>query len=81
MNRTVKITLIALLVIGVGSYTYLKAQPLVHGPEIQVFSPRNGTMLEDPLVGVTGTAKHISYLHINGRQIFTDEAGQFSEQL
>jgi hypothetical protein len=30
---------------------------------------------------VVGEAKNVSYLSLNGRQIFTDESGTFSEKL
>lgn len=67
------------LVIIIYGYTHVRA--FMAGPLIKVTSPRDGETVEDALVTMTGTANRISQISLNGRQIFTDEAGHFKEEL
>jgi len=47
---------------------------------IQVFEPKNGEMLTSPLINIKGKAQNISYINMNGRQIFVNEGGIFDEK-
>lgn len=64
-------------------YGYFQARELITGPRLEISSPKNGETLAStsPEILVRGHAKNISFLTINGRQVFTDESGYFSSTL
>lgn len=77
---------ILLICVGVASlfvYAYLQARNLISGPRLEITSPRNGETVAStsPEVIVRGHAEHISFLTINGLQVFTDENGEFARKL
>lgn len=76
-----KILIVVLVVAIVGGYSIFRAQTLAEGPIITVSEPKNGSLVNQSLVIVSGTAKNISFLNLNGAQIFTDESGKFSEKI
>ncbi|GMQ95416.1 MAG: hypothetical protein BMS9Abin13_529 [Patescibacteria group bacterium] len=76
-----KIFLLVLVVATIGGYSYYRVKDFVIGPSITISSPQAGATLSYSLVEVSGTAKNISYLSLDGRQIFTDEEGVFREKL
>ena len=80
-RANIKILIVILLLIGILGYTYFQMQSLVTGPVITILEPLNGATLTSSLVEVTGTAKNISSINLNGRQIFIDESGTFKEKL
>ncbi len=82
MNRiNIKVILIILAIAFLGGYFLYQARWYLLGPEITVDSPQNGEVIRDPYINVRGQALNISSLSMNGRQIFTDEKGVFSEGL
>lgn len=85
MEKTPKLILsaviVVIIVIGLGVYAYLQSREYLRGPVITIKEPTNGALSTTPLVAVRGNARHISFLTLNGRQIFTDERGVFSESL
>ena len=62
-------------------YAYSKSADFLEGPIITIATPKNGITVSRSLVTVSGTAEHISYITLNGLQIFVTEEGLFSEQL
>lgn len=78
---TPKRLVILVLGLSLALFTYTRVEALMAGPEIIVTSPRDGEVVNDALITITGTAKRISLITLNGRQIFTDEAGHFKEEL
>lgn len=70
--------IIFLLIAGYGVY---QAQDFWTGPVISITSPRDGHTTDQFLIELTGQADRVSYLHLNGRQIFTDRNGYFEEEL
>lgn len=64
------------LVIGV--FSYLKMDFLWKGVQITASVNRNNT---SPIIQVKGNAKNAVYLSLNGREIFIDKDGSFSEPL
>jgi len=78
--NTVGIALFAAMLVF---YSAGRARDMLTGPEIAVISPTNGKLLESDLVVVSGYAKNISRLELNGQQIFVDEeeSGLFEERL
>lgn len=80
--RTVLSIIIGLAIVGgLGTYIYYQSRAFVTGPVIQLKEPADGATFEEPLITVGGTAKHISYISLNGRQIYTNEKGEFKEKL
>ncbi|MDO8590063.1 MAG: hypothetical protein Q7R69_02225 [bacterium] len=72
--------LIAFFVL-LASYSLYQARALLVGPQIWIESPKDGQVVESPLVVATGRAKNIAWISFNDRQIFTDEKGAWSEKL
>jgi len=62
-------------------YAGYKFQDFWRGPTITISHPQNGASFEDPVVTLTGTAKRIAHLSLNGKQIYTDPSGTFEETL
>ncbi|MDP6387930.1 MAG: hypothetical protein QGG63_01490 [Candidatus Pacebacteria bacterium] len=68
-------------IVVIFGYAFFQARNIILGPVIKIQEPQNGVSLEHSLVGIEGTAKNISHISMNDRQIFTDEQGQFREKL
>jgi hypothetical protein len=66
------------LVFGYGAF---RAKNLVTGPEVTIVSPADGALVESSLVSISGTARNISFLTLNGDKIFTDESGAWNEHV
>lgn len=76
-----KYIFLGILFILLAGYSLYQARFLILGPQIWVESPKNGETVEDSLVIIRGRAKNIAWISLNGRQIFTDEEGNWSEKL
>ena len=76
--RTWAMILLAVVIIG---YALFQTRNIVRGPIIDVYTPRNGASVSESLITITGTAKNISFISLNGQQIFVDENGSFSQKL
>jgi len=75
-----KVAVIAFLVL-IALYTLFQARFLILGPRLTIESPHNGAVLDNDVVVIKGTAENIAYLTLNGRQIYTDTKGNWSEKL
>lgn len=62
-------------------YILFQARFLILGPRVTIDSPRDGEMVSTSTVTLSGSAYNISWISLNGRQIFTDEEGQWQEKL
>jgi hypothetical protein len=58
-------------------FGYAKINFVIKGVEIEAKIKRSG---ESPLVEISGNAKNSIYLSLNGREIFIDKNGNFSEK-
>ncbi|PSO46395.1 MAG: hypothetical protein BRC24_02205 [Parcubacteria group bacterium SW_4_46_8] len=74
-------TIAILFTFGIGVFAYYQSAALIRGPVVVITAPTNGKTFTSAPVTVKGTASHISYLSLNGRQIFTDTDGVFAERL
>ena len=72
------ITLALLVVVG---YALFEAKNLLQGPSLTVLTPQNASTVEEPLQTIHGKAKRIAKIHLNGRQIYVDKNGYFTESL
>ncbi|MFH0803589.1 MAG: hypothetical protein V1877_00505 [Candidatus Tagabacteria bacterium] len=82
MNRiNAKFVLIAVVVGFLGIYFLYQARGYLLGPRIALDSPTPAEIIHNSYLKVEGQALNVSSLSLNGRQIFTDERGFFSEEL
>jgi len=76
-----KILIFGLIAVMITGYAYSKTIDVIKGPEIIVSSPSLNTSISNSLVNVEGQALRIAKLYMNGKQIFTDDEGNFNESL
>lgn len=76
-----KIVMVILAFFIIAGYSYFRARDMINGPEITILEPKNGTDFESPDINLTGVAKNVTFLTLNGRQIYTDSTGNFSRKL
>jgi len=76
----VKYTLVTLFVGCLVLYITFQARFLITGPEITLIH-EPASVQNSPTVTLEGTARNIAKITLNGRQIFTDQSGYFSEAL
>ena len=84
MRRTstiIKLTGIVTLSIVFLSYGLWQSRLLIQGPVITITKPRNGAIVSDTNTMLTGKVKNVSYITLNGRQIYADEVGNINESL
>ncbi|MCR4279388.1 MAG: hypothetical protein NUV78_01475 [Candidatus Zambryskibacteria bacterium] len=74
---------IALLALGVVFLLYVlfQARFLILGPMVKIETPRDAEVVYDPLLTISGTASNIARITLNGRQIYIDENGLWTEIL
>ncbi len=77
----VKLLLLFILIAALAGYFFYQGRGYLSGPEIIIESPYAGEVVNDAYLIVKGRVLNISTLSLNGRQIFTDEKGFFSEGL
>lgn len=66
---------------ALAGYSYYETRSLLKGPQITIESPRNGTTAENAELEISGGAKNVVALSIDGRPIFMDSDGKFKEKL
>ncbi len=76
-----KMISLALIMVFITGYAYSKTIDVIRGPEIIVHSPLVGQTATSSLVQIQGQALRIAKLYLDGKQIFTDDLGNFSESL
>ncbi len=62
-------------------YFLYEAKNLLFGFSAEILHPQDGETLKTSDVRVSGKVFEASRISLNGRQIFTDENGDFSEEL
>lgn len=67
-----------MLFIVIGIFTYSKIDFLLHGVEISASVDHNDS---SRIAEIKGSAKNAVYLSLNGREIFIDKDGSFTEPL
>ena len=80
-RRYIKIITIIFLIIVFIGYTTYEIQKVILGPQIEVLSPKNGSLVSNSFIEISGIAKNIKEISLNDRNIYTDEQGNFKEQL
>lgn len=72
----VKLSLIALIAGFIVGYSLFQAQNLMSGPVITLEASQKNS---DDVATIQGVAKNVAFITFNGRQIFTDRNGVWSE--
>ncbi len=80
-KKNIRIFTICFLIVFVFGYTFYEIQRVIFGPNITIATPKNGDSVSDSLLEVTGVAKNIKEMTLNGRKIFMDENGNFKEEV
>lgn len=85
MERTPKLILglclAVVIFLSLGLYAYLQSREFLQGPVLNIQTPENGALATTSFSALQGTARNVSFLTLNGSQIFTDEQGRFREPL
>jgi len=74
----------AVIILAIGTilgYTYYQTKNLVSGPQIEIYSPKNGSGTQEKLITIEGIAKNISKISLNDSPIYVDQDGVFKEKL
>ena len=80
--RRVLVTLCIILSLAfLVTYGFFEARRFLQGPSVFIETPREGARIEGPAILITGVASNISFITLNGRQIYIDEEGRFGETL
>lgn len=62
-------------------YILFQSRNFLMGPRLAFLSPLDGETLNGPIIEVAGTAKNVSFLSLNDKQIFINDDGEFRERL
>lgn len=81
MNIRARNILIFVLAALFALYFLYEAKNLLFGFSAKILFPRDGEAFKTSDVRVSGKVFEASRISLNGRQIFTDENGDFSEEL
>lgn len=81
METLLKALFYGAIVVALVYYAHFQSRALLDGPHVAFTTPQNGAVLERGVVAVEGRVERISFLTLNGRQIFVDENGVFTEEL
>lgn len=77
--RFVKTLLSGILIIIATGYALFELRWVILGPQVEIFTPAPGILSPDSFVIISGAAKNVSALAMNGAPIFIDETGAFEE--
>jgi hypothetical protein len=80
LERSLMATFLCICVLLFASYTYFQARNLIHGPSL-VLQNEFETVEHERALTLEGNARNVVVLRLNGREIHTDEHGDFSEVL
>lgn len=76
-----KLCAVLAVTIAIGGYAFYTMKSLMQGPVITVTAPNDGEAVEQAVITVSGTTKHIAKIALNGRPIPIDEDGAFREDV
>ena len=81
LKKIIKILSILLITGVVFGYSFMEAEGIISGPQVIIHSPNNGTTVTKPLITIAGVTNNSIRITLNGREIFVDEDGNFTEQI
>lgn len=80
-RKFVRIIVLFIAFIVIAGYSYAKTKDFIGGPRITVVYPVNGDVVTENPLEIVGVAKRIAFISLDDRQIYTDDDGNFTEQL
>ncbi len=81
VSSGIKIIGSAIVVLIILLYAYARVESFARGPQIVITFPSSGLTVSEPLLFVRGAIERASYITLNGRQIYTSEAGELNERI
>jgi len=81
LSRLLRLIASAIVVLAIAGYALSRSLPYIHGPEILVLQPLDGSTIATTTVDIVGRAIRINSLRLDGKLISVDEAGNFKERL
>lgn len=80
-RKTITRGIVVCILLALLGYIYFEARPFLSGPQLEIVAPSDGFVTaESPLV-VSGRARYITKITLNGNPIFIDESGAFQRAL
>lgn len=79
--KIIKNLIIGILVIVCLVYLGLKVKAIVSPPFLQILSPADNLVTNQKIIEIVGQVEKEAILEINGRQVLTDEKGNFTEMV
>ncbi len=76
-----KHVLLWLFFLILGIYALFQARFLIFGPIVSIDTHQDGERVVDSTLTLGGRGENVAWLSLNGRQIFMDEEGYWSEKL
>ena len=73
--------LVAIFIVLIALYAYYQSRAIIEGPGIVIEAPSNGMTSTTSLVAVLGVTTHAKEITLDGRPIFINLEGYFSEKL
>lgn len=80
IRSLLKIATLLTALLLITTYIIFQARFLIIGPEITL-TTEPAVQQNERIITLTGTARNITHLWLNDRQIYTDEQGHFTEAL
>ena len=80
-KRIVKYGTIIIVTISLAIYVLTQATTYLRGPQLVISYPENGTSTQSQLITIGGNTQNVSFIQMNGNQIFANSEGNFSEKL
>lgn len=76
-----RLTITILVILVVLIYTIFNTRLIIKGPVVDIFELKDGQEIESSLIDIKGQAKNISFISLNGRQIYIDKENIFQERI
>ena len=80
-NKRFTLGFLITLAIVLASYGLYETRDLLRGPLVYIDTIKDMQTVHEPFVTVGGSAGHVANITLNGRAIFTDKTGRFTEKL
>ncbi len=81
LKKTLGTATVTILFVTVLGYSYSRTKDFLEGPVLKISEPSNGALLASALISVKGTSKNLAFLNLDGKKIFTDKEGNWTEKL
>lgn len=80
-NRLPRYAAVILFFAVIVGYSLFQARFLILGPGVKITYPADGATIDNEIISLRGTARNAAWLTLNDKQIFTDEQGNWNEEL